>query len=656
MKLTLQDDYLSLKPFSSDTLTDFVVITGKNGSGKSQLLNLITLKSKNDTSVISKRIGFHPAINKIQAEGIIKNSSSSIDHDQWKLIVSNKLAIYNNFSPTKREMLRYIIETQENGDFQDVEQKSMLSTSENYTLLLKKMFAETFSTTLDKLPTVNINHQNSVLKNLVTPENIQAMRFAISVMDYSRKNENQLSDVDFFNTPHDESLIDINDLFSSQIEWVFYNYAKRRHENDYKFFQKIQYKEINESISDIVFIENFRPPWEIINEIFESNNLDFYFNGIKKEDYSKDVSLTFKLIKKSSDQTISFDNLSSGEQVIIGLILKLFVTEYYGDNLSFPDLIILDEPDAHLHPEMTKLLIDVLRETFVKKYKIKVIITTHSPSTIALSPESSIYQLRNHNNSSLKKIAKDEALKLLTNFIPTLSIDYQNHKQVFVESPVDAKYYQIVHDKLQQTKELTNKLYFISNSAGKGNCSQVYQIVDQIRSSGNKTSYGVVDWDLDNKDGEFVFTHGINERYSIENFLFDPIYIICLLMEMKAHNIYTELNFDIYMNHFLIGEQPQEELQRIIEYFFLKFEEVFPNEKYDSEKMEVEYFSGKKLLIPKWYLQMKGHDLHIKLKKVFTAFNKYTSEKLFQNELSEIMGKCFPFIPLPSTNLLKKFN
>jgi hypothetical protein len=127
-------------------------------------------------------------------------------------------------------------------------------------------------------------------------------------------------------------------------------------------------------------------------------------------------------------------------------------------------------------------------------------------------------------------------------------------------------------------------------------------------------------------------------------------------MEMKAHNIYNELNLDSYMNHYLIGDQSQEKLQEIIKYFFLKYEEAFPNSKYDSEKMDVQYFNGKNLSIPKWYLQMKGHDLHIKLKKVFTSFNKYDSEKLFQNDLSEIMGKCFPFVPKPSTDLLKKFN
>jgi hypothetical protein len=237
MKIILQDDYLSLKPFESEELTDFVVITGKNGSGKTQLLNLISLKSNNDPKVISKRIEFQPAISKIQAEGIIKNSSSAINHDQWKKIVGAKLDIYKNLTPTKREMLRYVIEAQGNGDFQDVEQKSMLSTTEKYILLLKKSYAETFNSTLDKLINVNWNYQIALFRQLITPANILAMKFANAVMKYSKKNDDQISDVDFFNTPHDESLIDINDLFTSQIELVFYNYAKRRHDNDYKFLE-----------------------------------------------------------------------------------------------------------------------------------------------------------------------------------------------------------------------------------------------------------------------------------------------------------------------------------------------------------------------------------------------------------------------------------
>lgn len=323
--------------------------------------------------------------------------------------------------------------------------------------------------------------------------------------------------------------------------------------------------------------------------------------------------------------------------------------------MSFPELIMLDEPDAHLHPEMSKLLLDVLENTFVKKYNVRVIITTHSPSTIALSPESSIYQLRNHTNSSLVKITKDEALKLLTGFIPTLSIDYSNHKQIFVESPVDSNYYRILHDKLHQENLLNNKLYFISNSVGKGNCSQVYSTVKQLRSSGNKTSFGIVDWDLNNTDKHYVYVHGKDERYSIENYLFDPIYLICLLMEMQAHNVHKDLGFDLYYNHYLIGEQSNENLQNIIAYFFSKFESEFPALKYDSPNSRVAYFNNKTVLIPIWYLEMKGHDIHPKIQKVFPALSN-KSEKDFQKVLLEIMGRCFPYVSITSVDVLKRLN
>ena len=106
-------------------------------------------------------------------------------------------------------------------------------------------------------------------------------------------------------------------------------------------------------------------------------------------------------------------------------------------------VIILDEPDAHLHPEMSNILIKALNETFVKKIGIKVIITTHSPMTVALAPEESIFQLNNHPETFLKKISKDDALKNLTNGLPSLTIDYENHRQVFVESPTDLFYFQI---------------------------------------------------------------------------------------------------------------------------------------------------------------------------------------------------------------------
>ena len=301
--------------------------------------------------------------------------------------------------------------------------------------------------------------------------------------------------------------------------------------------------------------------------------------------------MTSNSIKKSTNEIIPFNDLSSGEKVIIGLILKLFTSEYYGEALTFPDLLILDEPDAHLHPEMSKLLLDVLEETFVNKYGIKVILSTHSPSTIALASENQIFQLTNGTASSLKKISKDEALKILTSFIPTLSIDYRNHRQVFVESPTDVIYYQFLHDKHAQNNSSPFKLYFISNSAGKSNCSQVYNIVKEIRKSGNSTSYGIVDWDLTNKPEIYVYVHGLEERYSVENFILDPIYLVCLLIDSNnAHGVLEKIGLDKTYNQYLLGNEKTERLQEILKYFFSEFENKFPTHKYDLRKSNLRVF------------------------------------------------------------------
>lgn len=51
---------------------------------------------------------------------------------------------------------------------------------------------------------------------------------------------------------------------------------------------------------------------------------------------------------------------------------------------AFPDILLLDELDASLHPSMIKNMIGVIEDIFLEQ-GIKVILVTHSPSTIALT-------------------------------------------------------------------------------------------------------------------------------------------------------------------------------------------------------------------------------------------------------------------------------
>ena len=127
-----------------------------------------------------------------------------------------------------------------------------------------------------------------------------------------------------------------------------------------------------------MFLQKFPPPWATINSIFQKHDIKYSFEEISPENFIENIPIDFKLIKNSTGKRIEFSNLSSGEKTIIALIVRLFPVSYYGKELENPELIVLDEPDSHLHPELSKLLIDVLSDTFVNDLGIKVIMTTHS--------------------------------------------------------------------------------------------------------------------------------------------------------------------------------------------------------------------------------------------------------------------------------------
>lgn len=654
MKITLLDKYKSLHPFESDELDSLTVITGKNGSGKSQLINLIFNKFKNTPEVASIRLNISPEINKIQFEGIIKDNLRNISYDEWKSLVKKLLDDYKKLNENNVKLLKYILDNslQRNIKFSII--GNILTKDPEYLELLKLNISEVLNKNIETITKVEKRDENDVLRKIYNNRTEKLFNFLQHLSLKSGKPIETLTDLDFYNSPIDENLIDEGELFSSQIEYIFYNYAKRRDLNRKNWFYKKEDGEENNSISDEEFISTYLPPWEIINDILKTNGLDFSFKGIDKKEFSTDITIDFKLLKISTSEEIPFNDLSSGEKVILGLILKLFTSEYYGNNLNFPELILLDEPDAHLHPEMSNLLINVLENTFVKKFGIKVIFTTHSPSTIALLNENNIYQISNGNNTSLKKISKDDALKILTSFIPTLNIDYKNHKQVFVESPTDRFYYQIIFDKRSQFEKYPFKLYFISNGYGKGSSTQVMETVEAIRKSENKSFFGIIDWDKKNEDNDYIKVHGENQRYSIENYVYDPIYLVMQLMELKAHNVYSELGLDETYNQYILGNE-KELAEKAVEWFFEKFYIKFPmSEELKQNKRIVKFLNGMEFLFPVWYLEFQGHDLESKLKTVFPALEKYRNEGELQKNLSIISAKCYPFVHLNTIEIFEK--
>jgi ABC-type uncharacterized transport system ATPase subunit len=131
-------------------------------------------------------------------------------------------------------------------------------------------------------------------------------------------------------------------------------------------------------------------------------------------DYFSDFQ--FRLEHPGKDLKIDFSSLSSGEKVLMALVASVYKGT---SDHRFPNVLLLDEIDASLHPSMIKNLLDTIEEIFLEN-GTKVILVTHSPTTVALSPDESIFVMQKQGTSRIEKKSKSEALSILTEGYATL--------------------------------------------------------------------------------------------------------------------------------------------------------------------------------------------------------------------------------------------
>src|SRR5690242_1820462 len=117
--------------------------------------------------------------------------------------------------------------------------------------------------------------------------------------------------------------------------------------------------------------------------------------------------------------------------------MSLYMDSRPGEAVELPKVLLLDEPDATLHPAMIQSLLRVLDHIFCQRYGVKVMLVTHAPTTVALAPEESIYTMRRKGAPRVRSVSRDEALSSLLVGVPRLSIRNEHRRQVFVESEND---------------------------------------------------------------------------------------------------------------------------------------------------------------------------------------------------------------------------
>ena len=167
---------------------------------------------------------------------------------------------------------------------------------------------------------------------------------------------------------------------------------------------------------------------EIIGRIFKGK---FQFSVPQ----SSQPNYQSQLLEVKNRVPVPISELSSGEKTLFYLALTILNVQYRDDKaISAPGLLLIDEPDAFLHPSMVVELFNFLK-LIAERFDTKIIITTHSPTTVALAPSGEIIVVR---DGVLVGIDKDEAIAELLDGVTQISISPHNRRQVYVESFYDA--------------------------------------------------------------------------------------------------------------------------------------------------------------------------------------------------------------------------
>jgi Leucine-rich repeat (LRR) protein/predicted ATPase len=210
-----------------------------------------------------------------------------------------------------------------------------------------------------------------------------------------------------------------------------------------------------------------------LNKFLIDNDFKYQFNKEKcqqrkatQKKLGKDLNDEKKRNKRNYYQDLnpsieSFLNsptairLSPGEDLFLLILLWSFhaklLKKYQQGRLpvkSKKRIVLLDEPDAHMHPRLIKKFIDlVLLSDVIKYLNIQLIMTTHNPLTLSFVPIENVFIVTNESVLPAKQKGYAQTIQLLTHNLISLNKPF---RLVFVEANDDKTFYEMILNKLER--------------------------------------------------------------------------------------------------------------------------------------------------------------------------------------------------------------
>jgi energy-coupling factor transporter ATP-binding protein EcfA2 len=437
------------------------------------------------------------------------------------------------------------------------------------------------------------------------------------------------------------------DLYQLSLEEKQYQISKKQ--NDYNKYLKAKENPSVSFLDDEQFIKtNGDSPVSLLNEalrVYDCNGYEFRASQIPDQigiDFNSH-NIHIQLFNKKKGYSTDINSLSSGERTLLALTFYVYKLKFKKRLVA--SLLLLDEIDSSLHPFMSQRLIEVLYSLFHQQMGLKIVLCTHSPSTVAFAPcEDSLYVMKADGAQRLIMSSKDAALKELTHGVPSFSVNYENRRQVFVESKYDVEYYEALYKHFRRRLHPEISLNFIASGDAQkdkngqpiSNCTQVVEITKLLRDGGNKFIWGIIDWDMEKKKPqcEFVKVLGWRSRYSIESYILDPLLVAVLVLIEKfrePRDFGLQEDFKLHMLFSLDELSIQGIIDNMIR--MLNFDSAIGA----SERIEYSTISGKSFSLPKNFTELNGHDLETKYLKEIPELNSVKKGK--ENELKNAVIK-----------------
>ena len=534
MKIELIRPYKSITTLTTDNLPDFAVLIGRNGVGKTQILQALDEGAAaipgigNAESEFYDMVSFHSP----------NSTQANLASYQFAQSTADAFLLPQSGSPPLIEIAAAVF----NRFTSDIERDSGAEARDAFVRRLRDE-----ARSLPAFSVYGSNHtESSYMKRIheqvltaVDPGNMgrrgsrttsqyrnsfhgSPAALLVTAMMLSEKLPHELTRPDIMRASNCEG-----DTLANDLSAVFTNY---------KFDQFIwtheQFDNDIDPVSRRELIQEYRanypPPWETLRNILsemreaagDEGLFAFEFSApaeheLRMSNYDQ-FSFETVMTNRTTGAQYDLDSLSSGEKILMSLCLASF-NQYLGR--PPPKILLLDELDALLHPSMVAVLVRTLKALFVSK-GTKVLMTSHSALTVAALDESEIFRVvRIGSQITVTRTTKSESINELSEGLATVDVGlriaaYDEAKVTILTEGNNAK-----HLKRWVALNFPNDVR-VSDELGEHSNDKQLLAYGRLLAKMNTNTYFVIVWDCDSAGKASALRNELTDGSKVTPFAF----------------------------------------------------------------------------------------------------------------------------------------